>query len=160
MSVLLVWLYGLAAWGALCNVPAWTGLIERWFTDPRDDDGRHLPLRYLMARVGLLLASVGIFFGSAVRCSTFLMYPERAALPLYIVVPGLRVGLASWPEPFLATFTLPGWSQVTWVVCLVVSEVMFLATAALAGRVKGRRPWWLAFYVLGAVAWTVMAVRL
>lgn len=148
MTVFLIWLYGLSAWGAVCNLPAWAALIARWFTDSRDAKGRRLPVRYLLARIGLLLASFGILFSAAIRGSSLMQ-------DLSLSAPTLYVSLPHWREPFLTSTALPVGVQAAWVGCFVVSEVLFLVTAALAGRVKGLRPLWLGVYVVGAVVWTI-----
>lgn len=147
MTAFLIWLYGLSAWGAACNVPAWALRVWRWRTDG-------VGISYLTLRLFVLLSSVGVGAGSIVRGSTLIRDPSRVDLPLYIWTPFNLV----WPGQ--GDFTMPGWSQATWMVCLALAELLALATAAFQARAHRRRPWSLMIYGVGAVAWTLAVGRL
>ena len=137
----LVWLYGVCALGAACNLPAWARLTLRWFRPYSPERN----IVYLWMRLGMVLGSTAIAIGSYARMSGIIFDPPRALKPILFWVPW-RI------DDVLA---LPGWSVVLWVVPLAVSEVLFLVVAAMRARSVGKRPYAAWVFGAGAVAWAV-----
>lgn len=142
MIALLLWLFGVSAWGAACNLPAWARLLaERW----RE---RVMPRRrdlYLWMRLGMVAGAVGIAGGSWTRASFIYVQPAKL-LPLPVVL--------SWE-----TYLLPVWAPLLWMIPLAMAEAAFLIVAALRAREDNKVSWaWRAF-IVGAVVWAVVVVR-
>ena len=139
MTAALIWLFGAAAWGAMCNAPAWLWLlVERWHvrTRPVHCD------RFLMGRLGMVLFSFGIGIGSWQRGASLIEKPNEQI--------DLLLSFFGWlPHP------LPEWSPFIWSGSLTIAEGLFVWIAALNARESGRtsRVWWI--YLAGLAAWTV-----
>jgi hypothetical protein len=139
MTAALIWLFGAAAWGSLCNFPAWTILfVERWRVKP-------VPLvrdRFALGRLGMMLVSFGIGVGSWQRGASFINRPDEQI--------GLLLSFFGWlPHP------LPEWSPFLWSGSLTLAEGIFVWIAALNAEAVGRAPVAWRVYLAGMAVWAV-----
>lgn len=125
-NLALLWLYGLCAWGACLNCPAWASLLVRRWRDPaRAAWWQDVPL---VIRAGLTSLSFGI-----------------AGLA------GVRI----YGAFFEATpITAPSPTAVLFIGCMAAAEPMFLRVDELHAMTRDRRSWSWRIYWIGAAMWS------
>lgn len=111
MKIGLLWLYGLCAWGAMLNFPAWAALLVRRLHDPAR--GPWFRDVALCVRAGLTCLSFGVCGLASVRLiadltgGAVLTVPSPAAL--------LFIGLMALAEPmFLYADDIHARARGTW----------------------------------------------
>ena len=89
----IVWLFGVSAWGAACNLPAWAHLFwERWCTHT-------VPWRrdaYLMMRSAMVLGAVAVGLASWLRAASFIEFPVTQPPQVISFFGSMPVALPSW----------------------------------------------------------------
>jgi hypothetical protein len=129
-NMALLWLYGLCAWGAALNCPAWAALAWRRWRDPAREaawrDGT------LLVRAGLTSLSFGTAGLAGVRLTADLLGGTVLAVPSPAAI--LFIG------------------------CMAAAEPMFLAVDDIHARTRGTwsRSW--ALYWVGAGCWTLYVI--
>jgi hypothetical protein len=135
---LIVWLFGVSAWGALCNLPAWSRLFLERVAHPQPS---YLKDKYLLVRGGMVFQAIAVGLACWLRAASFMEYPQTQP-PQVISLFGW------WPV------SLPGWGPLVWIVFMAIAEVMFLRVAALNAQQAGRVSWAWMIFVFGLLLWT------
>lgn len=125
MTIMLLLLYGLCAWGAACNLPAWARLVHQRLNGERPPVAED---EYLHIRMAVLASALGLLGGTTDRVRGYLVEHTMLTVPS-----GVTVGS---------------------VALLLLGEALFLRAAAIKACKRGQAPWaWRAFWA-GALAWT------
>ena len=122
--MMLTLLYGLCAWGAACNLPAWARLF---WARLRGGHGPKLDDVYLFVRAGIFLGALGLV----------LLANDRLIAALLDHTP-LKV---------------PSWLGFAGVMLLSLAEVLFLRGAAINAHARGAIAWAWRAYWTGAALW-------
>ena len=139
MTAALIWLFGAAAWGSMCNFPAWSILLIERLRASEEPLYRD---RFALGRLGMVLISFGIGIGSWQRGASFMEKPNEQI--------GLLLSFFGWlPHP------LPEWSPFLWSGSLTLAEGIFVWIAGLNAKAIGRKPIACRVYVAGLGLWTV-----
>lgn len=129
MTSVLLLFYGLCAWGAACNLPAWARLFVQRLRGEHSGWSGDV---YLAVRAGILLSAMGTVGLAGDRLGGEL----TGALPL----------------------SVPSGVGLTSIVLMALAEVLFLHAAALNARARETAAWSWRVYWMGALLWLAFVI--
>lgn len=130
MTTFLLWLFGVSAIGALCNLPAWARLfVEQW----RDTSRKPLRDLYLVVRGGMVLGSLGVLGGSIARMMQYLGVTLPAWLPVLWTIPlALAEAAFLWVAALRSRESEPPSFNLSWRIYITAGIIWALSIALWA----------------------------